>query len=117
MPHVRTLQRSHDWHRRRLRARADLLRRFEVRLPIEQLLAFERSGVLRWVHPYNVSLEPGGQRPHVGAVLFFCAPSGQTYTCQVAAYVGDEVDVAYTGPKRPREHMLELIELVRVKGA
>ena len=59
-------------------------------------------------------MEPGGQRPQIGAVLFFNAPTARTYTCRLA-YVGDQTDVEYTGPKRPREHMLELIELVRVK--
>jgi hypothetical protein len=86
-----------------------------MRLPIDYLLALERSGVLRWVKPYNVSLEPGRQRPHVGSTLFFHASSGRTYSCQVAAYIGAEADIEYTGPKRPREQMLELIELVRVK--
>ena len=47
-------------------------------------------------------------------MLFFNAPTARTYTCRLA-YVGDQTDVEYTGPKRPREHMLELIELVRVK--
>ena len=84
-----------------------------MRLPIAHLLALGRSGVLRWVHPYTVSLEPGGQRPQIGAALFFNAPTARTYTCRLA-YVGDQTDVEYTGPKRPREHMLELIELVRV---
>lgn len=85
-----------------------------MRLPIAHLLKLERTGVLRWVHPYNVSLEPGGQPPHVGAVLFF-EKRERTWTCGVQAIVGNEFDLAYTGPKRPREHMLELIELVRAK--
>jgi hypothetical protein len=88
-----------------------------MRLPIAHLLALERSDALRWVHPYNVSLEPGRPRPQIGAVLFFNAPTGRTYTCRLVAYVADQADVEYTGPKRPREHMLELIELVRVRSA
>jgi hypothetical protein len=85
-----------------------------VRLPIAHLLKLERARVLRWVLPATVSLEPGRPSPNVGAVLFF-EKGERTWTCRVQSIDADEIDLAYTGPKRPREHMLELIELVRVK--
>ena len=85
-----------------------------MRLPIAHLLALERAKVLRWVLPATVSLEPGRQLPNVGAVLFF-EKGERTWTCRVQAIDGDQLDIGYTGPKRPREQMLELIELVRVK--
>ncbi len=85
-------------------------------LPIARLVELERAGVLRWLKPYGISIER--EMPLKGAVMSFAAQStGHMWTCRLIGYSLLTADIEYTGPERPREVMLELIDLVKPKGA
>ena len=63
-----------------------------MRISLEELLTFERSGHVRWIEPKNFSLA-GGRLPQLDFVLEFEALSGRIYVCAVTKVDPDAVQV------------------------
>lgn len=63
-----------------------------VRLSFDELLAFERSGHIRWIEPKGFSLF-GNRLPQVDFLLEFEALSGRTYLCAITKVDIDAVQL------------------------
>ena len=63
-----------------------------MRISLDELLAFERSGHVRWLEPKGFSLA-GGLLPRVDFLLEFEALSGRTYLCAVIKVEPDAVQL------------------------
>ena len=82
-----------------------------MRISHARLLEMERAKTLRWVLPYYISLERG-EPPPLGAHLVFYTRPDRAFSCTVED-VGDlDSEIAYTGPPRTRDKMVELRQLV-----